>query len=177
MLMEKRFQLIKKEYDDFDRSLLREGRLPLKDTGIGFWNAAISQEVFELFNKLKLQKYSHFLDLGSGDGRVVMIASLFTNATGIEIDRELVNKSAELQRILDIKNVNFIHKNFMEHDISGHDVVFINPDRPMYRGLEDKLLNELKGQLIVYGHHFHPTLLQKKKEFHLDANYAALYTK
>ena len=168
---------IKKEYDGFDRSLLQQGRLPMKDTGTGFWNAALSQEVFELFNKLKLQKYSHFLDLGSGDGRVAMIASLFTQATGIEIDRELANKSFEMQRILGVKNVSFIHKNFMDHNISEHDIVFINPDKPMYRGLEKKLLDELSNHLLVYGHHFHPTLLQKKKEFHLDTNYAALYTK
>ena len=175
--MEKRFLQIKREYDDFDRSLLQQGRLPMRDTGIGFWNASLSSEIFELFSKLKLQKYNHFLDLGSGDGRVVMIASLFTEATGIEIDRELLNKSLEMQRMLDLKNVRFVHKNFMEHNISEHDMVFISPDKPMYRGLEEKLLDELNGHLLVYGHHFHPTLLQKKKEFHLDTNYAALYTK
>ena len=78
--MEDKFQEIKKEYDDFDKALMKQGRLPMKDTGIGFWNASPSSDVFELFKKLQLQNYKHLLDLGSGDGRVTLIASLFTKA-------------------------------------------------------------------------------------------------
>jgi len=175
--MEDKFNEIKKEYDDFDKALMKQGRLPMKDTGIGFWNASPSSDVFELFKKLQLQNYKHLLDLGSGDGRVTLIASLFTKATGIELDQELVNKAVEMKHRLNVKNAEFLHKNFLEHDISGHDIVFLAPDKPMYRGVEEKLLNELKGEVIVFGHHFHPTMLRKKADLDINGNYVAVYTK
>ena len=59
---------LKKEYDEFDKALMKQGRLPLKDTGIGFWNASSSKEVFELFKKIKLNRnifrryYKNFID-------------------------------------------------------------------------------------------------------------------
>ena|SRR3989338_2149482 len=175
--MEDKFQEIKKEYDDFDKALMRHGRLPMKDTGIGFWNASPSKEIFELFKKIGLQNYKHFLDLGSGDGRIVLIASLFTKATGIELDQELINKAVEIKHRLKKDNAEFLHKNYFEHDISEHDIIFLAPDKPMYRGAEEKLLNELNGELIVFGHHFHPTMLRKKAEFDINGDYAAVYTK
>ncbi len=175
--MEKKFLEIKKEYDEFDKALMQQGRLPMKDTGIGFWNASPDKEVFELFKKIKLQNYKHFLDLGSGDGRVVLIASLFTKATGIELDQELINKAVEMQYKLNIKNVEFLHKNYFHHNISQHDIIFCAPDKPMYRGVEEKLLNELNGELIVFSPHFHPTMLRKKADFDINGNFVAIYTK
>jgi len=175
--MEDRFNAIKKEYDDFDKSLMKQGKLPMRDTGIGFWNASPSKDIFELFKKINLQDYKHFLDLGSGDGRVAMIASLFTKATGIELDRALVNKATEMKHRLNINNVEFLHKNFFDHNISKHDMIFLAPDKPMYRGVEEKLLKELKGEVIVFSPHFHPTMLRKKTDFDVNGTYTAVYTK
>ena len=88
------FNEIKKEYDNFYRSLLRIGRLPMWSTEKGFWNASIAEEVYEVFKKIKLNQFKNFLDVGSGDGKVVFIASLFCkNADGIEIDQFLHNKA------------------------------------------------------------------------------------
>lgn len=176
MLTEK-FNEIKNKYKEFERQLMQQGKLPMWDTGLGFWNGANCDEVFELFKKLNLYKYRHLIDLGSGDGRVVLIAGLFTKATGIEVDKKLVGKAEEIKSILGIKNADFINKNFFEHNISGHDIVFVNPDMPMHRGLENKLLKELKGKLIVYGHHFHPTLFIKENEIQNFDNFVAVYRK
>ena len=91
------FAQIKKEYDNFYRSLLRSGKLPMRSTSKGFWNAAISDEVYEAFKRIGLHKFKNFLDIGSGDGKVVLIASLFCeNAEGIEIDNFLHNKAVEI---------------------------------------------------------------------------------
>jgi hypothetical protein len=88
------FNQIKKEYDDFYRRLLRSGKLPMRSTEKGFWNASISDEVYETFKRIGLQKFKSFLDIGSGDGKVVLIASLFCRtAEGIEIDNFLHNKA------------------------------------------------------------------------------------
>ncbi len=174
----KKFKAIKEEYDTFYRKLLKNAQLPMRSTELGFWNAAISQEVYDAFKKLNLQEFRRFIDLGSGDGKITLIASLFCKkAEGIEIDDELHEKALEMQQKLNIKNVIFHHNDFNEHQIKDYDVVFINPDKPMERGTEKKLLNELNGKLILYGHHFHPSQLKKEKSFSVDNTLISLYSK
>jgi len=174
----RKFKEIKGEYGSFHRELLKEGKLPMKDTGLGFWNAAIHEEVYEAFEKLNLQKCKRFIDLGSGDGNVTLIASLFCEkAEGIEIDQELFEKSIEIQAKLGINNAVFHNKDFFDHNLSDYDVVFVNPDKPMERGLENKLINELSGKLIHYGHHFHPSQLKKEKSFSVNNALFTVYSK
>ena len=118
------------------------------------------------------------MDLGSGDGKAVLIAALFCKrAIGIEMDNNLFKKSMEMQRTLNIPNAIFYNSNYYDHSISGIDVVFTYPDAPMYRGLEKKLLNELTGKLIHYGHHFHPQQLKIEDRFLVDGNLFTVYTK
>ena len=174
----KKFKEIKEEYDRFYKSLLKNGKLPMRSTSLGFWNAAISQEVYNAFKKLNLQKYNSFIDLGSGDGKITLIASLFCKqAEGIEIDEELFEKSLGMKGILNIKNAFFHNKDFFAHSIKDYDVVFVNPDKPMERGLENKLLKELNGKLIVYGHHFHPSQLKSKESFLVDGTLVKVYSR
>jgi hypothetical protein len=173
-----RFKKIKKEYDGFYKGLLSRGKLPMWGTEKGFWNASVSDEVYEAFKKLKLGTFKNFIDLGSGDGKVVLIASLFCRkAEGIEIDDLLHFKAIEMQSKLGIKNAKFHNKDFFEHDISGYDAIFMAPDAPFERGVEDKLLNEMKGKLIHYGHHFHPRNLKKEDSFLVSGNLVSLYSK
>ena len=45
-----------------------------------------------------MKRFNRFIDLGSGDGKVALIASLFCRqAEGIEIDDELFGKSLEMK--------------------------------------------------------------------------------
>ncbi len=166
---------IKSIYEQFERELMKKGKLPMYDTGIGFWNGSHVEEIFELFKSIKLDRFKSFIDLGSGDGRVVLMASLFTNAFGIEYDKTLVEKAHEVKKLLGIQNADFLAGNFYKHDISGHDVVFVSPDTPFHRGLEKKMLKELNGKLIVHGVHFHPTMLLKENEFWINNNFSAVY--
>jgi len=183
------FQNIKEEYDDFYRSLLKDGKLPMRSTcdmrvseansltSHGFWNASITGEVYESFKKLKLNKFKNFLDIGSGDGKVVLIASLFCkNAEGIEIDNFLHSKAQQIKNNFGIKNAVFHNKDFFGHDFSKYDVLFLAPDAPLERGLENKLLKEMKGKLIHYGHHFQPRFLKKENSFLVNGNLVSLYS-
>jgi|TARA_B100002003_G_scaffold249118_1_gene284552 hypothetical protein len=176
--MDNKFSKIQKEYDNFYKDLLRHGKLPLRDTGKGFWGNAISEEVFEAFKKLKLNKSKTFIDLGSGDGKVVLIASLFCKrAVGIEIDNELHKKALEIQNRLSIPNALFYNNDFFEHSILDFDFVFSYPDQPMARGLGKKFLNELNGKLIHYGHHFHPEQLNKEHSFTVNTGLFTVYSR
>ena len=172
------FAQIKKEYDDFYQEILRSGKLPMWSTEKGFWNASISDEIYGAFKKIRLNRFNNFLDIGSGDGKVVLIASLFCqNAEGVEINKSLHSKAIEMINKLNIKNAKFHNMDFFEHDFSGYNLLFISPDAPMERGLEDKLLKEMKGKLIHFGHHFHPRFLKKEDSFLVNGDLVSLYTK
>ena len=172
------FSRIKKEYDGFYMSLMKRGRLPMFSTEKGFWNASNSDEIYSAFKKINLQKFKSFLDMGSGDGKVVLMAALFCkNAEGIEIDDLLHNKALEMQAKLRIPNAKFRNADFFKHDFSKYESVFLSPDAPLERGLENKLLKEMKGKLIHYGHHFHPRFLKKESSFLVNGNLVSLYVK
>ena len=176
--MPRKFKAIKENYDEFYKSLLEKGQMPLRSTSLGFWNAAISEEVYNAFKQLKLNKFKSFIDLGSGDGKVTLIASLFCKeAHGVEIDEELHDKALEMQQRLKIKNVVFHNKDFFDHSIKDYDVVFVNPDTPMERGLETKLLKELNGKLIHHGHHFHPINLKKEQSLLVNNTLMTMYSR
>ena len=171
------FNQIKEEYNSFYKELLKGGRLPMWDTGHGFWSHAIADEVYEAFKRLNLQKHRSFIDLGSGDGKIVLIAALFCKrAVGIEIDNALFKKSLEMQRKLSIPNAIFYNNDFYDHSISEFDVAFVYPDMPMHRGLEKKLRNELRGKLIHHGHHFHPESLKAESQFSVNGSLFTVYT-
>jgi len=174
--LREQFNKIKKEYDDYYKSFYDNGKFPMGDTEKGFWGAAISEDVFDFFQKIELQKFKHFIDLGSGDGKVVLIASLFTKATGIEFDKDLIDKSNEVKDKLDLK-AEFLQKDFFDLDLSEYDFVFINPDKDFYHGLEDKLLKELKGTLFVYNFVFSPRFLKKGRTYWAKQTPVASYTK
>ncbi|HLC65108.1 MAG TPA: hypothetical protein VJI46_03230 [Candidatus Nanoarchaeia archaeon] len=168
---------IKKEYDLFYNGLLRSGKLPMWGTQKGFWNASITEEVYSAFKKARLDKFSSFLDIGSGDGKIVLLASLFCrNAEGVEIDGFLHGIALRLQEKLGIKNAKFHNKDFFAHDFSKYDVLFLSPDAPMERGVEKKLLNEMRGRLIHYGNHFHPKLLKLESRFSVNNTLVGVYS-
>ena len=172
------YNQIKSEYDDFYKSLLKTGKLPLRATEKGFWGSAVADEVFEAFKKINLQTYNKFLDIGSGDGKVVLIASLFVqNAVGIEIDKELYDKSLEIKEKIGIKNANFFLADFFNCNFSEYDVLFCNPDEPIERKLEAKLIKEMEGILIFYGSIFPPKKLKKEMEFEISGTNVGVYRK
>ncbi len=171
------FSSIKAEYGRFYRSLLKNCELPLRSTEKGFWNGSISDEIYEIFTTIALGKFNNFLDIGSGDGKVALIASLFCKkAEGVEVDSMLHNKAIEIRDKLKINNAIFHNKDFFKHDFSKYDVLFVAPDAPMERGLESKLLKEMKGKLIHLGHHFHPRFLKKEESFVVKESLVTVYS-
>lgn len=176
--MEDKFQEITREYAEFQNSLLKSGRLPMKDTGVGFWGGAIPEEVYSAFKQIGLGRYRNFIDIGSGDGRVVLIASLFgVRAAGVEFDSELFKVARSIQQKLNIPGAIFYNNDYFDHSISGYDLVFLNPDKPLGKGIEKKLINEMTGKLILYGHHFHPQNLNRHSSFIVNGTKVSVYGK
>ena len=105
--------------------------------------------MYELFNKINLHKRSSLLDLGSGDGRVVLLASLFTKAAGYEANKYLVNIGKRVRKKFDL-SASLRREDFMKADFSNYDVLFIYPDKDYNERLLRKIKGEFKGILIVY---------------------------
>ena len=157
------FQRIKSAYQDFEKELLSQGKLTMRSTNTGFWGTSDLDAVFRLFEEIHLDQFKSFLDLGSGDGRIVLVASLFTKADGIESDAELVDKGKEIRDELGL-NAEFLCQDFLQLDFSKYDFFFINPDHRFDPALEDKLLVQAKGGvLFVYNKVFAPEKLKKGK--------------
>lgn len=165
--METHFTDIKTAYDGFYKILLKNGQLPMKDTGIGTWGVSVSEEIFELFKRTGLKNNLNFIDLGSGDGKVSMIASLFTNSTGIEYDSWLHSIAGGMKKRLShiptTSNVRFVQGDYHQHKLNNYDVLFMHPDQKLKGGMVDKLIKECDGsKLLVHGNIFLPTQFESK---------------
>lgn len=173
---DQKFLAIKKAYAGYYAELNKQGKIPVRDTAVGIWGIAASDNVYRFFKEIHLEGFKSFLDLGSGDGSVVLIASLFTHATGIEFDEELVQVSNRMTKECGVQ-ANFIQGDFLKHDWTKHDFVFINPDKGFHKGTEDKLMKELNGTLAVYNFVFQPRFLSQGRKYWYDQTPVTLYTR
>ena len=158
-----KFTEIQEEYDKIDSDFKKKNKV-VYGTQKGIYGAVKCKRLFDFFKEIELDKYERFIDLGSGDGRAVLIASLFTDATGIEFDDDLAKRSEKVAEKLGL-SCKFICGDFLEEDLTKYDFIFINPDQEFSKGLDKKLSEELKGVLFVNNNIFLPSKLKKGKSY------------
>jgi predicted O-methyltransferase YrrM len=161
------FKIINEIYRKKRAKLLIEGKSQ-RPTKLGYWGSSNPEQIFELFTKIKLEKYKNFVDLGSGDGVVAAIAALFTGSTGIESDEKLHKEATAIRKeLIDKKKVKINYEikneNYFDADFSGYDFMFINPDNYFHK-LEKKIIEEFKGVLIVTESIFQPLTLRPSEK-------------
>lgn len=88
----------------------------------------VLQELVPIFTR-HVTPGKRFLDLGSGDGRVVFLASLLgADAYGIEYEKQLVEASLKarsaLSELVDPGRAHFVQGDFFESPWSEYDVIF-----------------------------------------------------
>ena len=96
-------------------------------------------------------------DLGSGDGRIVVLAAQKYGArgVGIEIDPRLVAISRQVAREAEVSDkVTFIEGDLFTADISGATVVTLYLSTSVNRQLEAKLKRELRPGTRIVSHQF-----------------------
>lgn len=116
---------------------------------------------------LKPKRGDKFVDLGSGDGRIVIaFAKLRVESHGFEINPILVAISRFRIRRLGLQNKAFIHfKDFWMEDLSKFNLVGLYGIAHMMGRLEKKLVKELKpGSKITANYFKFPRLQPAKKE-------------
>jgi SAM-dependent methyltransferase len=96
-------------------------------------------------------------DLGSGDGRILVLAAQKYGArgVGIELDPRLVGISRQVAREGEVeKRVAFIEGDLFTADISEATIVTLYLSPGVNRGLESKLKRELRPGTRVVSHQF-----------------------
>jgi SAM-dependent methyltransferase len=96
-------------------------------------------------------------DLGSGDGRIVILAAqkYGARAVGIELDPRLIEISRQVARDGEVTHkVDFVEGDFFEADISRATVVTLYLSYSVNRRLEPKLKRELRPGTRIVSHQF-----------------------
>ncbi|MEY4597292.1 MAG: hypothetical protein RLZZ445_89 [Pseudomonadota bacterium] len=115
------------------------------------------QVVDEMLRMAGVTGRDHVIDLGSGDGRIVITAAQKYGASGrgYDIDRELVDRSNSNARKLGLeKVVRFVEGDVLKADISEASVVTLYLLPAMMNELRAKLLRELKPGTRIVSHDF-----------------------
>ena len=113
--------------------------------------------VDEMLKVADVRKDDFVIDLGSGDGRIVLTAARRYEARGmgVDIDGELVERSnAEAQRDGLDRLVSFHKQDVLQTDISGASVLALYLLPSMMQSLRSKILSELKPGSRVVSHDF-----------------------
>lgn len=79
------------------------------------------EEILAMVREAPVLPHDQFVDLGSGAGRVVMLAHLLSGArsSGIEIQQPLVDLAETRRAELGLGDVSFVHANVAEMDLDG----------------------------------------------------------
>jgi precorrin-6B methylase 2 len=97
------------------------------------------------------------VDLGSGDGRIVIAAALKFGARGlgIELEPSLVEKSRENARLARVaERVSFVHGDVLRADISKASVVTVYLLPSLIDKLQPRFLDELRPGTRIVSHAF-----------------------
>ena len=96
-------------------------------------------------------------DLGSGDGRIVILAAqrYGTRGVGIELDPKLVASSRQVARDIGLDDkVTFVEGDLFTADISRATIVTLYLSPTVNRDLEPKLRRELRPGTRIVSHQF-----------------------
>lgn len=109
-----------------------------------------------IFDAVSFKKNSKFLDLGCGDGRVVMFVAKQYGASSVGVDiNPMIIAWAKLKtRFKNLKNTEFRVENIFKTDLSGYDVVYIFLMPKLLIKLKPKLIKETKKNAVLISHGF-----------------------
>ena len=98
------------------------------------------------------------VDLGSGDGRIVVkLAQAGAIATGFELDEKLVKLSENNLKMANAK-ATILKKDFWHEDLSKYTIICVYPMPDIMHMLEGKLFKELRsGSRVLLNYYPFPT--------------------
>ena len=165
-----KFKIIESYFKKLDETVRAKHVKLHFDTKFGIWGPSSMLDTFEIFVKMRLDERKGLVDLGSGDGRIVLIASLFTNATGIEGEPSLHDiaekaKKELVQQIPELERATFTNADYTQENLSQYEILFTFCDHAWDASFEQKLERECNGVLLSYNRIFLPERLKKGKTY------------
>ena len=113
--------------------------------------------VYEMLELAGVTRDDVIYDLGSGDGRIVVLAAqkYGTRGVGIELDPKLVASSRQVARDIGLEDkVTFVEGDLFTADISPATIVTLYLSPTINRDLEAKLRRELRPGTRIVSHQF-----------------------
>lgn len=148
---------------------------------LGVISSAISQEgkgdvvyvptpqvvVESMLNMAKLGPQDYLIDLGSGDGRMVVTAArqFGARALGVDLDQQLLQLARETARLSGVaERARFVEQNLFETDLSGATVITSYLLPSMNLKLRPKLLAMPPGtRIVTHDYHFGDWIPDERK--------------
>ena len=164
-----KLKAIQLAYKEFEEAQHKKGRKRFWETEVGIYGPTYIDIIYRFLMQIHIGNEAKFLDLGSGDGRAVLVASLFCKAEGIEYNKELVEESRTIAKKIGI-NATFHQGDYLSFNISKFDIIFINPDHGFHKGLDEKLAKEMQSHQVLWVHNsiFLPEKLKKGRTIWID---------
>jgi cyclopropane fatty-acyl-phospholipid synthase-like methyltransferase len=134
--------------------------------------------VYQMLELAGVTKEDVVYDLGSGDGRIVILAAQKYGArgVGIELDPRLVDISRQVARDAEVADrVRFIEGDLFTADISAATVVTLFLSPSVNNELEPKLRRELKPGTRIVSHQFGIGKWAPEKTVRADEDRTNLY--
>jgi SAM-dependent methyltransferase len=113
--------------------------------------------VYRMLDLAEVTKDDVVYDLGSGDGRIVIIAAQKYGArgVGVELDPKLIEVSRQVAREAEVSDrVTFVQGDLFAADISAATVVTLFLSSSVNAELEPKLRKELRPGTRIVSHQF-----------------------
>lgn len=122
----------------------------------GMYVPTKQKEIDFILQNANLKKEQVFLDLGSGDGRVVRTAvkKYKVKGIGIEINPILFVLSIILSKAQKLTNIKFIRENLFNTDIKKADVIYTFLMPETLKKLKQKFENERQKKVLIISHGF-----------------------
>lgn len=116
----------------------------------------------EIFEKVKFKKGKQFLDLGSGEGRIIryVVKNFQVQGIGMEINPFLYLYSKILDKIFNVR-ARYILGNIFNQSLKEADYIYLFLTPRVFNRLEKKILKECKKGTIVISHGFPIPALKK----------------
>jgi len=182
-LLFERFSMIERYYSALDLERRKKGNPSYEDTAHGIWGSSDLRKCFDLFMRISLSEKNRLLDLGSGDGRIAMVAALFCGSSGVEGDASLhavaLRAKRELiARIPSLERCELVLGDYTAIDSSRlavFDTFFIFADHSWPKDFETCIASCCVGNLYSYANIFSPSSLTKGPTIWLDQTPVVVY--
>jgi hypothetical protein len=123
--------------------------------------------VESMLNMAKLGPQDYLIDLGSGDGRMVVTAArqFGARALGVDLDQQLLQLARETARLSGVaERARFVEQNLFETDLSGATVITSYLLPSMNLKLRPKLLAMPPGtRIVTHDYHFGDWIPDERK--------------